>query len=266
LRYRLEMVAVAACLLAENIRQQVVDEEIRLLSISLKKRQVHPIFLLGDGRVIDGGKRVRAAMLAGITELLAVISDEPLTASEIVEIQVVAAFHRSDPSNFDKFQAMEAVKEAHTGWTTKEMAAHLDLDPKMIRILLSPGQCIPEVRDALRDNRIGISVCHELSLLPPEDQLPLLTQTLAGASRDAIAKQARQQRRKTAPSAERVKNCKFARSTGCVVTLSGIHFSSLTETADELTELAAEMRKAEKVGTTIKTFMTYCRERVEAGV
>ena len=138
-RAELLRVLVEACQPGKNIRQSFDPEEIRLLGASLLKRQIHPIILTRDYQVIDGGKRLRAAQQAGLKELLAVVTDEVLSPEQITEWQVVAAFHRSDPKNFDKWQAMEAVKAAHAEWTNKQLAEHLDIDAKMVKILLSPG-------------------------------------------------------------------------------------------------------------------------------
>jgi ParB family transcriptional regulator, chromosome partitioning protein len=191
---KLVMFPLAACVIAGNIRVTVDEQEIRLLGESLKKRQIHPIFVLADGTVIDGSKRVRAALAAGLTELLAVVSDEPLTPEQIRELQLISAFHRSDPSPFDKWQAMEAVKASHPDWSNKQLADLLDIDPKMIKVLLSPGGCIEAARDSLRKGEIGISVAHELSLLPPEEQQPLLDLKLGGGSRDDVAQLGRERR------------------------------------------------------------------------
>jgi ParB/RepB/Spo0J family partition protein len=199
LTYTLAMIQLGLLVIDGNIRVEVDDKEIERLGESLKKRQIHPIIVLDTGNgtfaVIDGGKRVRAARAAGMTELLAAVTTERLTESEIRELQLICAFHRSDPSPADKWRAMEAVKAAHSDWTNAQIADLLDIDPKMVKVLLSPGQVASEVRDAFCRGDIGISVCHELSLQPTrEAQLTLLRMKLDGASRDETAEEGRKLR------------------------------------------------------------------------
>jgi ParB-like chromosome segregation protein Spo0J len=209
LTYTLAMIRLAACVIDGNIRVAVDDDEIRRLGDSLKKRQIHPIIVLdnsdGTFRVLDGGKRVRAAGGVGMTELLAAISTEPMTPEQIIELQLVTAFHRSDPSGFDQWQAMEAVKAAHPGWTQKQLADLLNIDAKMVKVLLSPGLVIERARDAFREGKIGISDCHTLSLHEdPAEQGTLLANRLGGMSRDAVAVESRKRRNGngTVPAAE----------------------------------------------------------------
>ena len=117
--YTLALIAVVACMIEDNIRVEIDPEEIDRMGRSLKQRQIHPIILLDNLNntytVIDGSKRVRTARAAGMTELLAAITTERLTPDEIRELQLISAFHRSDPSNVDKWRAMEAVEAASRG-------------------------------------------------------------------------------------------------------------------------------------------------------
>ena len=262
--YRLEP-ALLAGLRFDNVRKEFGNEDdLRRLGESLRKRQHHPIFCQEDGLVYDGERRVRAALLVGLTELLAIITERPLSAAERTELQFETAFFRADLTGFEKFEAVTAIQAAHADWSNKQLAEHLQLDPKMVKVLLSPSQCVPEAVESLRLGRIGISVCHDLSLLPGDEQLPLLNLALAGASRDYVARAGRKKRTGSAP-AVRVKRCKFARPSGNVVSLSGDDMS-LEEAANELADLAAEMRRADKGGISIKTFMANCRDKAEAGV
>ena len=264
--YKLVMVQVALCDLGTNIRTMFDDNEIRSMAESLKKRQLHPIIVkgadtLGKFLVIDGGKRVRAALLAGIVELLAIVTHEDLTEQQIRDLQLVAAFHRSDPSHFDKWKAMEAVKSGHD-WSNKQIADYLDIDPKMVKVLLSPGQCIEAVQSALRDGKIGISVCHELSLLDAAQQLRLLEKKLAGSSRDQIARESRKQRNGST-SAARMSRIRIALPSGVQITMAGNELT-LEDAIGELNKALAEMRKAEKQGLDVKTFQAVCRDRAKA--
>ena len=271
LTYTLVMIQLGLCILDGNIRVEIDNEEIRRLGDSLLKRQIHPIILLDNGNnsfaVIDGGKRLRAARAVGMTELLAAVTTERLTPEEIREIQLTCTFHRSDPSAVDKWRAMEAVKSAHGDWTNAKIADHLSIDPKMVKVLLSPGQLIAEAREAFIQGKIGISDCYVLSLQDTaHSQMKLLQKKLAGASRDAIAQAGRKQRsgNGTFPAAKAGK-LRIPLPSGVIITVAGEELS-LEDAIHELSEALAEMRKAEKQNLDIKTFQAICRDRAKAGV
>jgi ParB-like chromosome segregation protein Spo0J len=270
--YTLAMIQVALCDLGRNIRTMVDEAEIRRMAESLKKRQIHPIIVMADGLgkflVIDGGKRVRAALLGGIAELLAIVTDEPLTPEQIRELQLVAAFHRSDPHGIDQWQAMEAVKSAHADWTNVKIADHLDIDPKMVKVLLSPGLVVEAARDAFREGKIGISDCYTLSLHEnPDEQKELLDKRLAGESRDAVAHESRQRRNGhgngTVPAA-RAGRIRIPLASGVVITLAGEELS-IEDAIRELTAALAKLRAAEKKKWDVKTFQGACRDEAAAG-
>jgi ParB-like chromosome segregation protein Spo0J len=267
--YRLAMFPLAACNLAGNIRVAVDEEELRLLGESLRKRQIHPIVVLADGTVLDGGKRVRAALAAGLTDLLAVVSDEPLTPGQIVELQLISAFHRSDPSPFDKWRAMEAVVDGHPDWSNRQVAGLLDIDPKMVKVLLSPGRCIEAAREALREGKIGISTCHELSLLPPEEQGPLLALKLSGSSRDEVARRARKQRSGPPGGVGEAKlgNLKITLHYGgetATVVVKGAR--SLADVAEILKDARKRVEEADRKGWDARTLQKVSLQEVGAGV
>ena len=62
---------------ALQARRHFEEAELRQLGESLKVKQLQPVLARSDGTLIAGERRLRAAKLAGLTELLVVISDEP---------------------------------------------------------------------------------------------------------------------------------------------------------------------------------------------
>lgn len=276
LTYNLVMIQVALCDIEGNIRIAVDDDEIRRLGDSLKKRQIHPIIVLDDGHgrylVIDGSKRVRAARNAGITELLAVVSKEKMTPDQVVELQLVSAFHRSDPSGYDQWQAVEAVKAAHPEMSQKQLADLLDIDAKMVKVLLSPGLVVEAARDAFRQGKIGISDCHTFSLHEgkPEEQLALLEKRLKGKSRDATARESRELRNGngTVPSAEggskKTASIKIALPGDKSVLLKGA--TTLAEAIDLLKRATREVEDAKTRKVSPATFQAELRDRLEMAV
>jgi ParB family transcriptional regulator, chromosome partitioning protein len=259
---KLEMVPLESCRFS-NIRTVLNEEELRQLGESLKIRQIHPIVMRTDRLVIDGERRVRAGLLVGLKELLAIITDEELTANQITTIQFVSAFHRADLTGYEKWQAMLAIKAAEPNATNKELADRLGIDPKMVKVLLSPSACPPAAQEGLRAGTLGISDCYELSKNPLDQQDGLLALKLGGASRDELARHGRSRRNgNTAPSV-RVPKLKVCMTSGVVITIAGGDLS-LEDAAKELSEAAAQMRRAEKDGFTAKTFQNVMRDKAKA--
>ena len=268
LTYTLMTIQLALCDIEGNIRISVDEDEIRRLGESLRKRQIHPIFVLvtAEGRylVVDGGKRVRAARAVGLTELLAVVSQEPMTREQTVELQLISAFHRSDPTGYDQWQAMEAVKAAHADWSQKQLAELLDIDAKMVRVLLSPGQVIEGARESLRLGKIGISDCHVLAMHDAQEQQALLDRRLSGVSRDGLAAESRKRRNGHAGAqASKTEKITIALSSGTVIRITG-DAMTIDDAIGELTNALAKLKKAEKDGLDVKTFQAVCRDQAKA--
>jgi len=249
---------------AHNIRKTTRSEEARHeMAESLKVRQLHPLLARSDGTLIDGYLRLDSAEHGGITHLDTVITDEDLAPDQITEYQFISVVFREDVSAHDKWLALEAIKKAHPQWQAKDLAAHLKIDPSMVTRLLCPGRCIPAAQEALRDGTIGIKSCYEISKVEPALQPALLARALGGSA-DDVAKESRKQRNGSTP-APRSSRIRIELTSGTTVTIAGDDLS-LEDGIREITDVLAEMRKAEKQGLDCKTFAAVMRDRARAGV
>jgi hypothetical protein len=103
------------------------------------------------------------------------------------------------------------------------------------------------VVEALRDNKISISDCYEISKAGDRDsQLQLLALKNAGASRDVLAAKGRKQRAAAAP-AVRVSKIKCPLPSGHVITVAGDSIS-LDDAIESLKEALKAMTKARDTG------------------
>lgn len=246
-----------------NVRKACGEKELRRLGESLKVRQIQPVVCRPDGTLLAGQRRWRAAMLVGLTELEAIVTDEPLTEIEIKVMQLTENIHRADLSGFEKWEACCELMGLNPGWQAKDLAEHLLLDPSMVTRLLSPSKCILAVQEAFAKGSLGISDCYAISKAADEQQAELLALKLAGASRDRIE----QQRRRHWNGSSRTVVLTRARpqsATGIKLEISGevdslndaIEWLRLVVTAAtaarirglNLNEWAAEMGNQSKVG------------------
>ena len=146
-------------------RKRFDEKELRQLGESLKVRQLQPLVCLPDGTIIAGERRYRAALLAGMTELEVKIIDDPVTEAECKRLQFIENMQRQDLTGYEQWQGCVELLRLNPGWTQKQLAEQLHLDPSMVIRLLSPSKCIESVQAALAQGRIGISDCYAISRL-----------------------------------------------------------------------------------------------------
>jgi ParB family chromosome partitioning protein len=245
-----------------QVRKTFDEAELRLLGESLRHKQLQPVLAKPDGTIIAGERRYRAAKLADLSNLMVIMTDEPLTDAEVRAIQLTENIHRADLTGHEKWQACKELLELNSGWQGKDLAEHLHLDPSSVTRLLSPSKCTLAWQDALRDGKVGISDCYAASKLQESEQGGLLALKLSGASRDALELQGRKKRAGHAP-AVRSSRIKCQLASGVSVVVSGSEMT-LDEMIDALAEASKEAKKARDQGLDAKTFQNVMRDRARA--
>lgn len=248
---------------ARQARQHFDEAELRQLGESLKVKQLQPVVARPDGLLIAGERRLRAAKLVGLAELQVVISEEPLTESQLRIFQLTENVHRADLRDSEKFRACEELLRLNPGWTNKDLAAHLKLGESTVTKYLSPGRCIGEVQEALEAGRIGITTAYELSRAPQEQQGELLQLKLSGTSRDGLADRIRKQKGQSTPQV-RVKRIACPLPSGLSVVVSGQELS-LDELIEALGDAQKEAKRAREQGLDAKTFSAVMKDKAKKG-
>lgn len=244
-------------------RKSFDEGDLRSLGESLKVRQIMPVLAKPDGMLIAGERRLRAAKLVGLDSLQVIVTEEPLTDSQIRILQLTENLHRADLTGHEKWLACAELMCMNPAWQLKELAEHLKFDPSMVARLLSPSKCIQAVQEALAAGRLGISDCYAMSKADGKEQQRLLAMKLDGASRDEIEHQGRKSRNGNAP-AVRLARCKISLSSGLNITVSGEELS-LDELIDALGEAQKEAKKARDQALDVKTFQAVMRDKAKAG-
>ncbi len=246
---------------APQARKHFDEAELRQLGESLKVRQLQPVVARPDGLLIAGERRLRAASLVGLAELQVVISEEPLSESQLRILQLSENLHRADLRDCEKFRACEELLRLNPQWSNKDLASHLKLSESTVTKYMAPSRCIPEVQEALEAGQIGITACYEISRAPQEQQAELLRLKLAGTSRDALADHVRKQKSKSTPQV-RVKRITCALPSGLSVTVSGQELS-LDELIEALGEAQKEAKRAREQGLDAKTFSAVMKDKAK---
>lgn len=248
----------------DNIRKEFDEESLRKLGASMKKRLLYPIVAKPDGTIVDGERRLRAAALSGLESLDAILVDEPMTATELRVMQLVSAIHRAELPAWDVYQGCYEIAQRNPDKKDKELAELVSIAPESLCKIMAPSKCIPEVRKAMQEGRVGTSVVYAISKAAETDQLALLEAALQGATRDELERR----RRKRPPADGRSTEAKRFKAvlpdSGVSVGLSGKSLG-LSEVIDALTELLKLARKAEKERLDVKTWESVLRDQAKGG-
>ncbi len=248
---------------ASQARRHFDEAELRQLGESLKVKQLQPVLARPDGLLIAGERRFRAASLVGLAELQVVISEEPLTESQLRIFQLTENLHRADLRDCEKWRACEELLRLNPGWSNKDLAAHLKLGESTVTKYLSPSRCIADVQEALEAGRIGITAVYEISRAPADQQAELLQLKLSGTSRDGLADRVRKQKNQFVPQV-RVKRIACPLPSGASVVVSGEELS-LDDLIDALGDARKEAKRAREQGLDAKTFSAVMKDKAKKG-
>ena len=250
-----------------HCHQRMSDAELSQFSENIfTLGMFNPIEALPDGEIISGYHRWLASLThPGILDVPVRIITDPITAKVLRGRRLSENLHRTDLSFHAKWLECLGYQEDVPGITAREIAAALNVDASTITRYLCLDACIESVREAARDELIGVKATYQISLEPPERQAELLAEALAGGAGRVV--KARKKAAGTGSASAKTSKIKVVLGSGVVITVGGGNGSlSLEEAIAELTEALSEMRKAEKQGLDAKTFMAVCRDRAKAGV
>ena len=151
-------------------RDEFDEEALGRLSESLKTRgQLQPIRVRWDGgreryMILVGERRWRAARMAGLPSLSAVVVDEPIPPDELLAIQLVENCLREDLKPIEQAKAFKALMERN-GWSARQVARELAIDhtgvARALALLTLPG----DVQEAVEAGQIAPRTAYE----PDED-------------------------------------------------------------------------------------------------
>ncbi len=248
----------------QQVREHFDEAKLLELGESMKAiGQLQPVLAKSDGTLIAGERRLRAATLVGLPELQVIITEEPLTDTQIKVIQLSENLQRADLKDAEKWRAFEKLLQLNPGWSNKDLAAHLKFGESTVTKYLSPSRCIPEVQKALESGQLGITATYEISRVPADQQAELLRLKLSGTSRDGLAEHVRRQKSESVPQV-RVKRIACVLPSGVSIVASGPELS-LDDLIEALGEAQKEAKKAREHGYTAKTFAAAMKDRSKVG-
>ncbi len=165
-----------------NPRKDFPEGELRFLGASLAKKQLVPLIARKSGVLVDGERRWRAAKLVGLKTLDCYLVDDTAKEGEIKEIQLVTALHRADLRPYEVYLGFVEWLRAHAGRTGKDLAAAIDRSEASVSMTLSLHRCIPAVKEAAKEGKIGLKDWYAISQGNEQQQVEMLAAKLNDTS------------------------------------------------------------------------------------
>lgn len=145
------------------------------LADSIKKHGVlQPIMVQPDAdgfQLVFGERRMRAARMAGLTTIPAIIS-QPLTEDQALEIQVLENLHRKNINPMEESDAFNRLINKKIA-TAKQLADKLGVSVKYVYDRLALQSCILEVKEKIREGVFTIGTGKKFARLALNDQREL---------------------------------------------------------------------------------------------
>lgn len=180
-------------------RQVFEAESLDRLAKSLIARgQLQPIRVRwsqeqGKYLIVAGERRWRAAMLAGMESLQAVVVERELSETELLQEQLVENCLREDLQPVEQARAFRALMDSN-GWSARRVADELHMANSTVVKALSLLELDPAVRGRVDAGEISAAAAYEVSKLEsPEDQREVAGRIVAeGLTRDEAAEAVRE--------------------------------------------------------------------------
>jgi len=182
-------------------RKDFDDNALRELAASLRRTGVlQPVVVrrFGQGyQIVVGERRWRAAQLAGLVKIPAVIRDA--SDSQSLELALVENLLREDLNPMEEAEAFQRLL-AEFGWTQEELAQHVGRDRSSIANCLRLLKLPDLIQADLRSGRLAMGHARALLSLPhANDQLRLRDEILAHSWSVRTTEQDVQRKRPASP-------------------------------------------------------------------
>jgi ParB family chromosome partitioning protein len=149
-------------------RKEFNDDAIERLAASLLKHgQLQPIRVrwnaeVGKWVVISGERRFRAATRAGLKTVACIFADDGLSASEILQEQIVENLLREDLKPIEQARAYRQLMDLH-GWTAKELSGELQVSQGAVSKSLSLLTLPAELQEQVDEGSIPATAAYEVA-------------------------------------------------------------------------------------------------------
>ncbi len=151
-------------------RTEFDAEDLTALADNLKARgQLHPLHVRWSEEserwvIISGERRWRAARQAGLTTVDCFFHEEPLSKSQVLELQLIENLLREDLSPMEEARAFDALLKLN-GWTGKQLAEAVRIPTSKVSRSLALLRLPADVQQQVEDGAVPARTAYELSKL-----------------------------------------------------------------------------------------------------
>ena len=151
-------------------REEFDEEALGRLAESLKMRgQLQPIRVrwddaLGVYVIVCGERRWRAARMAGLPTVSAVVMDGPIEPRELLAIQLVENAVREDLKPVEQAKAYQRLIEAN-GWSVRQLARELAIDHSGVTRALALLTLPEAIQERVEQGTLAPATAYEISKL-----------------------------------------------------------------------------------------------------
>jgi ParB/RepB/Spo0J family partition protein len=219
------------------------EAAIRTLAESIQSEGLlQPPVVTEDLELVAGFRRLAAIEQLGWPECEVRVVPGLLTETKKRIIRLTENLQRADLTAPEKSLSMVGLLELNPGWTNKELAADLHVDPSSVTRYLAYREGTAELQKAYLSGQIDLTRMYAIVKLPLVQQSEALALALSGASRDAIGRAGRKARPGNTPTVKMSK-VKIALPNGASIALAGDELS-MADVVELLSETLKEARKA----------------------
>lgn len=249
-----------------QVREQFELAALEGLAESLKAvGQLQPIRCRPSGDkfvIVDGERRYRAARMASMTTIAAIIEGKNLCEGEVLQKQLISAVQREDLAPLEKSKAISRLM-AVTGWNASQTAGKLGMSNATVTRLLALLDLPDDLQQCVADGRIAPSSAYELSRITDTGQQSELARRLVSGrlTRDGLAGACKAARQKPDAKTSATPNRATALlGTGRSVTVAGPGLT-LELFIAALEDALARARRVRTSGAELGTYLAMCRDQ-----
>jgi ParB family chromosome partitioning protein len=151
-------------------REEFDEEALRRLAESMRARgQLQPIRVRweeGQGvyLIVCGERRWRAARMAGVATMTAIVMEGPVTPAELLSLQLVENMLREDLRPVEQAKAFRSLMDCH-GWSTHDLARELAVDQSSVVRALKLLDLPAAVQEQVEQGALPASTAYEVAKL-----------------------------------------------------------------------------------------------------
>lgn len=231
-------------------RTEFDQEQLERLAQSIRdKGQLAPIRVRwseqhGKWVIVCGERRFRATVLAGLPVIECHFQEGDLSATDIMEQQLIENLLREDLKPIEEAKAFQQLMQVNS-WTGKQLAESLHLAPARISRALALLKLPEDIQQQVEGGSVSVGAAYELSKLGSEDQQRMVLSTGVEEGGSAtiakVQKKIRERRGKASRPRQGVTQA-FLSEAGLKVTVSSTRKTNYFEIEQALEEALAEVR------------------------